>query len=99
MSTTGPNINNKATLDIVLDTNCLIQMISRRSPFYDLWLDFINGSYRLCVTNDIIDEYEEILSDKTTPQIAKLICEIILRAPNTIKFDAHFRWRLIMLLL
>lgn len=95
MSTTGQNINNKATLDIVLDTNCLIQMISRRSPFYDLWLDFINGSYRLCVTNDIIDEYEEILSDKTTPQIAKLICEIILRAPNTIKFDAHFRWRLI----
>ena len=82
-------------MDIVLDTNCLIQIISRRSQFYDLWRDFINGAYRLYVTNDIIDEYEEILSAKTTPHIAKLICEIILRAPNTVMLDAHFRWRLI----
>lgn len=96
MSILGPNINkNIKSLDIVLDTNCLIQMISRRSHFYDLWLDFINGYYRLCVTNDIIDEYEEILSEKVSPRIAKLICEIILRAPNTIKLDAHFRWGLI----
>jgi len=35
------------------------------------------------------------LSAKTSPHIAKLVCEIILRAPNTIKFDAHFRWNLI----
>ena len=42
-----------------------------------------------------MDEYEEILSAKTTPHIAKLICEIILRAPNTMKYDAHFRWGLI----
>lgn len=96
MSTSGQNISNESdSLDIVLDTNCLIQMISRRSQFYDLWQDFINGSYRLCVTNDIMSEYEEILSEKTSPRIAKLICEIILRAPNTIKLDAHFKWRLI----
>ncbi len=82
-------------MDIVLDTNCLIQIISRHSQFYELWQDFINGAYRLYVTNDIIDEYEEILSEKTTPHIAKLVCEIILRAPNTIKLDAHFRWGLI----
>ncbi len=96
MSTSEQNIRkNSDLLDIVLDTNCLIQIISRRSLFYDLWLDFINGSYRLCVTNDIISEYEEILSEKTSPGIAKMICEIILRAPNTIKLDAHFRWGLI----
>ena len=82
-------------MDIVLDTNCLIQIISRRSQFYDLWLDFISGSYRICVTNDIIEEYEEILAAKTTSHIAKLICEIILRAPNTVKLEAHFRWGLI----
>ena len=82
-------------MDIVLDTNCLIQIISRRSRYHDLWRDFINGAYRLNVTNDIIDEYEEILSAKATPHIAKLVCEIILRAPNTVMLDAHFRWGLI----
>ena len=40
-------------MDIVLDTNCLIQIVSRRSRYYELWQDFISGSYRLCVTNDI----------------------------------------------
>lgn len=100
MSTLEQNISkDKDFLDIVLDTNCLIQMISRRSPFYDLWQDFINGSYRLCVTNDIMSEYEEILSEKTSPRIAKMICEIILRAPNTIKLDAHFKWELIKVIL
>ena len=38
-------------MDIVLDTNCLIQIISRRSQFYGLWQDFVNGAYRLFVTN------------------------------------------------
>lgn len=94
MNISEQNIS-KDSLDIVLDTNCLIQIISRRSRFYELWQDFINGSYRLCVTNDIIDEYEEILSEKTSFYVAKLVCEIILRAPNTVKLDAHFRWGLI----
>ena len=60
-----------------------------------MWLDFISGSYRICVTNDIMEEYEEILAAKTTSHIAKLIWEIILRAPNTVKLEAHFRWGLI----
>ena len=94
MNISGQNIN-KEFLDIVLDTNCLIQIISRNSRYYDLWQDFLKGSYRLCITTDIIDEYEEILSEKTTPYVARLVCEIILRAPNTVKLDAHFRWGLI----
>ena len=94
MNISGQNIN-KEFLDIVLDTNCLIQIISRNSRYYDLWQDFLKGSYRLCITTDIIDEYEKILSEKTTPYVARLVCEIILRAPNTVKLDAHFRWGLI----
>lgn len=88
-------VNGNHVLAIVLDTNCLIQMISRRSRYYVLWEDFISGVYRLCVTNEIMDEYEEILSQKTSSHVARLVCEIILRAPNTIKLDAHFKWGLI----
>ena len=38
---------------IVLDTNCLIQSISHRSPYYRIWADFIAGRYLLCVTTSV----------------------------------------------
>ena len=47
---------------VVLDTNCLLQSISRRSRYYKIWRDFIDGRYVLCVTTEILEEYEEILS-------------------------------------
>ena len=80
---------------IVLDTNCLIQIISRKSNKYYLWELFLEGAYDLCVTNDILEEYEEILCLKANRRIATIILEIIRQAPNTIELDAHYHWHLI----
>ena len=80
---------------IVLDTNCLLQAISRRSRFYPIWRDFIRGRYELCVTTDILDEYEEIISRYTTPVVGRMVVEAILRANNVVRVDAQFRFGLI----
>ena len=80
---------------IVLDTNCLLQAISRRSRFYPIWRDFIQGRYELCVTTEIIDEYEEILSRYTSPAVGRMVVEAILRANNVVRVDAQFRFGLI----
>lgn len=80
---------------IVLDTNCLLQIVSRHSKSHNVWREFLDGTFDLCVTNDILQEYEEILGHKMHPQIAALVVEIILRAPNTVRVDAHFHWHLI----
>ena len=45
---------------IVLDTNCLLRSLSRQSDFYDVWESFVLGRYTLCVTTEILEEYEEI---------------------------------------
>ena len=63
---------------IVLDTNCLLQAISRRSRFYPIWRDFIQGQYELCVTTEILDEYEEILSRHTFPRVLVMTAESFL---------------------
>lgn len=76
---------------IVIDTNCLLQIISRRSQYYVAWNKFINGEYMLCVTNEILQEYEELLSVRTSSHIAKMIIEIILKSPHTMKLEAHYR--------
>ena len=80
---------------IVLDTNCLLQAISRRSRFYPIWRDFVHGRYELCVTTEILDEYEEILSRHTSPIVGWMVVEAILRANNVVRVDARFRFGLI----
>ena len=80
---------------IVLDTNCLLQAISRRSRFYPIWREFVQGRYELCVTTEILNEYEEILSRYTSPVVGRMVVEAILRANNVVRVDAQFRFGLI----
>ena len=49
---------------IVLDTNCLLASLSRCSPYFNVWGALQKGEYTLCMSNEILDEYEEIISMK-----------------------------------
>ena len=80
---------------IVLDTNCLLQALSERSKYYDVWESFVVGQYVLCVSTEILEEYEEIISSHMSPLAAKLAVEMILRAKNVLRVDAQFRFHLI----
>ena len=80
---------------VVLDTNCLIQSISQRSNYYPVWKNFIAGEYDLCVSSEILEEYEEVIGRLMSPLAAKIVLEAILKAPNTRRLDPHFRFRLI----
>lgn len=80
---------------IVLDTNCLLQILSRRSENHFVWQGFLRGDYYLCVTTEILEEYEEIISAKMSPSVAGYMVELLLRSPYTLKYDAHYRWELI----
>lgn len=80
---------------IVLDTNCLLRSLSRRSEYYAVWEAFVLGKYTLCVTTEILAEYEEIISSHMSPLAAKLAIEMILRASNVLRVDAQFRFHLI----
>lgn len=81
--------------NIVLDTNCLLQSLSRRGKFYDVWEAFVDGKYTLCVTTEILEEYEEIIASHMSPLAAKLAIEMILRANNIRRIDAQYRFELI----
>jgi putative PIN family toxin of toxin-antitoxin system len=69
--------------------------LSRRNVYYKVWEDFVLGKYTLCVSNEILEEYEEIISSHMSPVVAKLAVETILRANNTLRVDAQFRFQLI----
>ena len=44
-------------MKIVLDTNCLVNVIMPGSFNNDVWRAFREGKYVLCVTNEILYEY------------------------------------------
>ena len=82
-------------MNIVLDTNCLLMSLSRRSPYYPVWRDFVDGKYTLCITTDILAEYEEILTEKMGWEIANNVITAILDLPNTKLVQVFYHLRLI----
>ena len=80
---------------VVIDTNCLLQIIARNSPYRPIWNAYLAGKYQLCVSNEILDEYQEILEQQITPTIAENVILLILNRKNTLLVDPHFRMELI----
>ena len=82
-------------LKIVIDTNVLIQMLGRFSKYHFLWKKFIAGEYILCISNEILHEYEEILNQHTSPIVLNFFMKIIEFSDNIIQKDPFFKMNLI----
>ena len=80
---------------VVLDTNCLIQILGMHSKYRFLWSKFMANEYILCISNEILHEYEEILTLKASPLVADLIMKVLARSKNVIRKDPYFRFNLI----
>lgn len=82
-------------MDIVLDTNVLIMAVSPHSPYHQVWQSFLQGEYILCVTNEIIEEYAEVMARNLSASISEAIVNAILLRPNVRRLDPHYSFRLI----
>lgn len=80
---------------IVLDTNILIAIIGRKSPFRWIFDKMINGEFILCVSNEIIQEYKEILQLKNSVEVAENMIAFFTVHPYVEKHDPYFNFQLI----
>ena len=80
---------------IVLDTNCLLQALPSKSPYHKLWTDIMDGKVCLCVNTDILDEYEEIIGQKSTPEIAHNVVEAIANLTTTVLQTSYVHFELL----
>lgn len=82
--------------NIVLDTNCLIASIKRDSIYFPVWRDFMLGKYCLCFTDDILNEYQEIIAKRTgSKDIANNIISAIFNRSNTKHIEVYYHFELI----
>ena len=80
---------------IVIDTNCLLAILPSASPYHKVWMEFLKGELEFCVSNEILTEYEEILSNKTSSYFSDIIIKALLNRKSLIRVSPTWRFRLI----
>ena len=68
----------------------MLASLSSKSENFRVWKDFQTGKFTLCVSNEILEEYQEIIAQKTTPSIAQNVVRAIVESENVEFIDPHF---------
>ncbi len=85
----------KSKLKVVLDTNILLVSISSKSKYHWVFKRLLNNEYNLYVTNEILLEYEEIISIKYSRDVAKNVIRTLLYLENVTLTTPFYKWNLI----
>lgn len=81
---------------IVLDTNVLLVSISSKSEMHWIFQKLLQEEFELVVSNEILLEYEEVISRKYSVEVAIDVIRTLLLLPNVIKSEIYFRWALLL---
>jgi putative PIN family toxin of toxin-antitoxin system len=82
-------------MKVVHDTNIILSSVSRFSPYKIIFDKLYGGDFELCVTTDILLEYEEKLSEIFSSELASLTVSAMLLKKNVLKTEAYYQWNLI----
>lgn len=81
-------------LRVVLDTNVLIAIIPKKSPFRIVFNKLLDSSFSLIICNELLTEYHEILQKKTNANIASNVINLLQFLPNVEFHEVYFKWDL-----
>ena len=69
--------------------------LSRHSEFHPVWTGIQTGKYILCVSNDILEEYHEIITKKTSIVVADNVIRLLSECTFVEYIDPHYHLELI----
>ena len=79
----------------MVDTNCLLASFSKKSPHRWLFDGILRGALTLAFTTDILLEYEEIVSRKTSREVAQNLVKLLIDLRAREQVEVHYSWNLI----
>ena len=83
-------------MKVVIDTNVLLMSLPKTSPYRPIFDGLIKGNYQLLITEEIFQEYREVIAQKTTEEIARNLCELLTQLTNVHIVKVYFYWNLIV---
>lgn len=69
-------------MKVVLDTNCFISCIGKRSAYRNVFDGFLSGVFTLCFSTDILLEYEEVFLEKWGVDVTQNLLARVVRGQN-----------------
>ncbi len=81
-------------MKIVIDTNCLISCIGKKSAYRNVFDAFLDNKFTICVNAEIILEYEEIFSRFWGPDVTNNIMSLFEVSDNFMHIVVHYNWQL-----
>ncbi len=83
-------------MKVVLDTNCLVQIIVGTGYRASVWSSFLRGEYTLCYTTEILLEYEEVLKRLFDDEkLVESVLNILITSETIEAVNPSYRYRLI----
>lgn len=86
---------NTTEVKVVIDTNIFITILGHKSPNRWIFDKIRKGELQLCVSSEILLEYEEILIQKTNKEVARNVIDFLLISPYVHLVDIFYNWKLI----
>jgi putative PIN family toxin of toxin-antitoxin system len=80
---------------IILDTNCFISSIGKKSPYRKVFNAFLNEQYILCLSTEILLEYEEKFSDFWGIEVSQNLMGTLLTANNISLHSIFYNFSLV----
>lgn len=80
---------------VVIDTNVLRTTVNRKNFEFFIYEAFRGKKFDWVVSTEILNEYEEKLTEFYNPQTADFILTVLCTATNVIFAEPHFIWNII----
>lgn len=80
---------------VVIDSNVLLQIIPRISPYRKIYNAVLEERIILLLSTEILLEYEEVLQRQLSQSIADNILKLLETLPNSEYHEIFYKWNLI----
>lgn len=80
---------------IVVDTNVLLNAIFPNASNHWIYKGIIEGEFELCVTTEILAEYNEVFTRYFGNEITESFLYALLYSPFVIRTEIFYKWQLI----
>ena len=81
--------------NVVIDTNSLLMALSARSGYNRIWKSFLAGDFVLCISNEILEEYAEVIARNISINLARYVVFTIMERNNVRQITPFYKWHLI----
>jgi uncharacterized protein len=82
-------------MKVVIYTNVLLRSMPKISPLRPIFDQMISGNYTVCISESILQEYQEIIAIKTSEVVSKNLIELLLSLSNIEWIEVFYQWGLI----